>query len=46
MQKLGIQVQVLNANLIVMFMPYGDAYYTRSPSWNACASVQRDVVVR
>jgi hypothetical protein len=28
-QKLNIKVQVLNANLVAMCMPYGDAYHTR-----------------
>jgi hypothetical protein len=46
LQKLSIKVQVLNANLIAMCMPYGDAYHTRSASRNAGASVQSAVVVR
>jgi hypothetical protein len=45
-QKLSIKVQVLNANLVAMCMPYGDAYHTRSAIRNAGASVQRAVVVR
>jgi hypothetical protein len=39
-------VQVLNANLVAMCMPYGDAYRTRSATRSASASVQRAVVVR
>jgi hypothetical protein len=46
LQKLSIKVQVLNANLVAMCKPYGDAYHTRSATWNAGASVQRAVVVR
>jgi hypothetical protein len=46
LQKLGINVPVLDANLVVMCMPYGDAYHTMSATRNAGASVQRDVVVR
>jgi hypothetical protein len=46
LQKLSIKVQVLNANLVAMCMPYGDAYHTRSATRNAGASVQRAVVVR
>jgi hypothetical protein len=46
LQKLSIKVQVLNANLVAMCMPYGDAYHTRSATRNARASVQRAVVVR
>jgi hypothetical protein len=30
LQKLSFKVQVLNANLVAMCMPYGDAYHTRS----------------
>jgi hypothetical protein len=37
---------VLNANLVAMGMPYGDAYHTKSATRNAGASVQRAVVVR
>jgi hypothetical protein len=44
--QLGIKVQVLNANLVAMCMPYGDAYHTRSATRNAGASVQRAVVVQ
>jgi hypothetical protein len=46
LQKLSIKVQVLNANLVAMCMPYGDAYHTRSATRNAGASVQRGFVVR
>jgi hypothetical protein len=46
LQKLSIIVQVLNANLVAMCMPYGDAYHTRSAMRNAGASVQRAVVVQ
>jgi hypothetical protein len=46
LQTLSIKVQVLNANLVAMCMPYGDAYHTRSATRNAGASVQRAVVVR
>jgi hypothetical protein len=46
LQKLSIKVQVLNANLVAMCMPYGDAYHTRSATRNAGASVQRAVVGR
>jgi hypothetical protein len=46
LQKLSIKVQVLNANLVAMCMPYGDAYHTRSATRNAGASVQCSVVVR
>jgi hypothetical protein len=46
LQKLNIKVQVLNANLVAMCMPYGDAYHTRSPPRNAGTSVQSAVVVR
>jgi hypothetical protein len=46
LQKLSIKVQVLNANLVAMCMPYGSAYHTRSATRNAGASVQRAVVVR
>jgi hypothetical protein len=45
LQKLSIKVQVLNANLVAMCMPYGDAYPRRSVSRNAGASVQRAVVM-
>jgi hypothetical protein len=45
LQKLSIKVQVLNANLVAMCMPYGDAYHTRLVTRNAGASVQRAVVV-
>jgi hypothetical protein len=45
LQKLSIKVQVLNANLGAMCMPYGDAYHTRSVTRNAGASVQRAVVL-
>jgi hypothetical protein len=46
LQKRSIKVQVLNANLVAMCMPYGDAYHTRSATRNAGASVQRAVVGR
>jgi hypothetical protein len=46
LQKLSIKVQVLNANLVAMCMPYGDVYHTRSATRNAGASVLRAVVVR
>jgi hypothetical protein len=46
LQKLSIKVQVLNANLVAMCMPSGDAYHTRSATRNAGASVQRAVVVQ
>jgi hypothetical protein len=42
LQKLSNKVQVLNANLVAMCMPYGDPYRTR----NAGASVQCAVAVR
>jgi hypothetical protein len=43
LQKLSIKVLVLNANLVAMCMPYGDAYHTRSAPQNAGATVQRAV---
>jgi hypothetical protein len=46
LQKLSIKVQVLNAKLVAMCMPCGDAYHTRSATRNAGASVPRAVVVR
>jgi hypothetical protein len=46
LQKLSIRVQVLNANLLAMCMPYGDAYHTRSSTRNASALVQLAGVVR
>jgi hypothetical protein len=46
LQKLSIKVQVLNASLVGMCMPYGDAYHTRSGPRNAGALVQHAVVVR
>jgi hypothetical protein len=46
LQKLSIKVQVLNANLVAMCMPYDDAYNTRSATRITGASVQRAVVVR
>jgi hypothetical protein len=46
LQKLSIKVQALNANLVALCMPYGDAYLTRSSTRKAGASVQRAVVVR
>jgi hypothetical protein len=46
LQKLSIKVLVLNANLVAMCIPYGDAYRTRSATRNACASFQRAVVVQ
>jgi hypothetical protein len=45
LQKLSIKVQVLNANLLAICTPSGDAYHTRSATRNAGASVQRCVVV-
>jgi hypothetical protein len=39
LQKLSIKVQVLNLNLVATCMPYGDAYYTRTETRNAGASV-------
>jgi hypothetical protein len=44
LQKLSIKVQVLNAKLVAMCIPYGDAYHTRSASRNAGAVVQRPAV--
>jgi hypothetical protein len=44
--ELSITVQVLNANLVAMCMPYGDAYHTRSATRNAGTSVQGAVVVQ
>jgi hypothetical protein len=46
LQKQSITAQLLNANLVAMCMPYGDAYHTRSATRNAGASVQRAVVVQ
>jgi hypothetical protein len=46
LQKLSMKVQVLNANLVAMCMPCGDAYHTRSATRKAGASFQRAVVVR
>jgi hypothetical protein len=46
LQKLCIKVKVLNANLVAMCMPYGDAYHMRSATRNAGASVQRAFVVQ
>jgi hypothetical protein len=46
LQKLRIKVQVLNANLVAMYLPYGDAYHARSAARNAGASVQLAVVVQ
>jgi hypothetical protein len=46
LQKLSIKVQVLNAILVPMCMPYSHTYHTRSVMRNAGASVQRAVVVR
>jgi hypothetical protein len=46
LQKLSIKVQVLNANLVAMCMPYGDGDHTRSATRNAGASVLRAVVVQ
>jgi hypothetical protein len=37
---------VLNANLVAMCVPYGDAYHTRSATRNAGVSVQGAVLVR
>jgi hypothetical protein len=37
---------VLNANLVAICLPYGDAYHTRSATRKAGASVQRAIVVR
>jgi hypothetical protein len=46
LQKLSNKVQVINANLVAMCVPYGDAYHTRAATRNAGALVQRAVVVR
>jgi hypothetical protein len=46
LHNLSIKVQVINANLVAMCKPYGDAYHTRSVTRNAGASVRRAVVVR
>jgi hypothetical protein len=46
LKKQSIKVQVLNANLVAMGMPYGDAYHTGSASRNAGASIKRSVVLR
>jgi hypothetical protein len=46
LKKLSIKVQVLNANLVAMCMPYCDAYHTRSATRNAGASAQRAVMVQ
>jgi hypothetical protein len=46
LEKLSIKVQVLNANLVAMCMPNGDAYHTMSATRNAGASVQLAVVVQ
>jgi hypothetical protein len=46
LQKLSIKVQVLNANLVAICVPYGNAYHTRSATRNAGASFQRAVVVQ
>jgi hypothetical protein len=46
LQKLSIDVLVLNVNLVAMCMPYGDPYQTRSATRNAGASVQRTAVVQ
>jgi hypothetical protein len=43
LQKLRIKVQELNANLISIYVPYIDAYNTRSATRKAGASVQRAV---
>jgi hypothetical protein len=45
--KWSIRIQVLNANLVAMWMPYGDAYHTGPPATrNAGAEIHRAVVVR
>jgi hypothetical protein len=46
LKKLSIKVQVLNASLVAMCMPYGYAYHTRSATRNVGVLVQRAVVVR
>jgi hypothetical protein len=45
LQKVSSKVQVVNANLVAMCMPYGEAYHTKSATRNAGASVPRAVVV-
>jgi hypothetical protein len=46
LQKLSIKVQVLNANLVSMFVRYGDAYDAKPPALNACPLVHRAVAAR
>jgi hypothetical protein len=46
LQNMSIHGQVLNANLVAMCMPYGDACHTRPATRSAGASVHRAVVVR
>jgi hypothetical protein len=46
LQKSSIKVQVLNANLVAMCMPYGDVYHTRSATRNAGALFQHAALVR
>jgi hypothetical protein len=43
---MSMKVQVLNANLVAMSMPYGDEYHTSSATRSAGASVLRPVVAR
>jgi hypothetical protein len=46
LQKPSFKVRVLNANLVTMCMPYGDAFHTMSATRNVGALVQRAVVMR
>jgi hypothetical protein len=46
LQKLSIEVQVPNANLVATCKPYSDAYHTRSATRNAGALALRVMVVR
>jgi hypothetical protein len=46
LQEMRMKVQVLNANLVPMYMPYGDEYHTSSATRSASALVLRPVVVR
>jgi hypothetical protein len=43
---MSIKVQVLNANLVAMYMSNGDEYHTSSATQSAGALVLRPVVVR
>jgi hypothetical protein len=45
-QKLSVMVQVLDANVLAMCMPFGDTYHTRPATSNASASVHRAVAAR